>query len=199
MLMAAPETHCAGMPAASTTEQELLDRVRAGEREAFEALYELYFARIYRYVDKRLSNRADTEETVQEVFFNVFSSIDSFRGEAPFAAWVFGLARRTIASRFKKRRHPTVPLLEDDDPQAIDLWATTLRREADPLEAYEASERLARMAEVVENDLSEEQWLLFQLHHLQNHSIHEIARATKKSEDAIKSNLYRARKALLAR
>lgn len=192
--MAAPEA-VTGTPA---DEQILIERIRSGEKAAFELLYERYFNRIYRYCDKRLGNRADTEETVQEVFFNLFSSIDSFRGEAPFAAWVFGLARRTIAARFKKRRHPTVPLT-DEEPQAVDLWATTLRREADPLEAYEASERLARMERVVRDDLSDEQWRLFSLHHLQNYSIHEIARATNKSEDAIKSNLYRARKALLAR
>ena len=44
-----------------------------------------------------------------------------------------------------------------------------------------------------------EQWQLFQLHHIENRSIQEIALATRKSEDAVKSHLYRARRLLLAR
>ena len=47
--------------------------------------------------------------------------------------------------------------------------------------------------------LTGEQRLLFLLHHIQNRSIQEIARQVAKSEDAVKSHLYRARKALLAR
>jgi len=180
------------------TDEALVAGISSGRREGFDALYQRYFPRVYRFVERRLDNRADVEETVQEVFFNLFGSLGSFRGEAPFGAWVFGLTRRTIASRFKRKRHAMVPL-GDEEPEAVDLLLTTVRREADPHQAYEAQERLARMERAVERDLSEEQWRLFRLHHLQNRSIHEIARSLNKSEDAVKSNLYRARKLLLAR
>jgi DNA-directed RNA polymerase specialized sigma24 family protein len=40
--------------------------------------------------------------------------------------------------------------------------------------------------------------MLFELHHLRHHPISEIARRLHKSEDAVKSNLYRTRKLLLA-
>jgi RNA polymerase sigma-70 factor (ECF subfamily) len=185
-------------PAELETDESLVERILAGDETAFESLYNRYFSRIYHYLEKRLRNRADTEETVQEVFFNVFSSIDSYRGEAPFVAWVFGLTRRTLARRFKKKRHTTVPL-GDDETEGLNLLLSSIRREPDPLEAYEASERLARMAEAVSQELSSEQWNLFHLHHLQNRPIQEIARDFDKSVDAVKSNLYRARKVLLAR
>lgn len=180
------------------TDEILVARISGGDRLGFDALYQRYFPRIYRFVERRLDNRADVEETVQEVFFNLFNSLGSFRGDAPFGAWVFGLTRRTIASRFKRKRHATVPF-GDEEPEAVDLLLTTIRREPDPHLAYEAQERLAHMERVVERDLSEEQWSLFRLHHLQNRSIHDIARSLNKSEDAVKSNLYRARKLLLAR
>jgi DNA-directed RNA polymerase specialized sigma24 family protein len=41
--------------------------------------------------------------------------------------------------------------------------------------------------------------MLFRLHHIDDRPISEIAAKLKKSEDAIKSNLYRARKLLLPR
>lgn len=191
--MAAPEP-----TVEPTTDEALVDLLRQGDRDAFETLYDRYLPRIFQYVDRRLRNRADTEETVQEVFFNVFNSIDTFRGEAPFGAWVFGLTRRTIAARFKKKRHATVPL-GDEEPEVMDLLMNSVRREADPLQAYEAREWVSRMDHAYRRELSDEQRTLFQLHHIENHPIQDIARTLRKSEDAVKSNLYRARKVLLAR
>jgi len=176
-------------------DEELVAQVAQGDRSAFDALYARYFQRVFRFVDRRLRNRADVEETVQEVFFHLFSSLPSFRGESPFAAWVFGVTRRTLASRFKRRRPESVSLGEDE-PDGV---ASSLQREPDPHQVYEFHERIARLAAAIECDLSAEQWQLFQLHHLENRSIQEIARETHKSEDAVKSHLYRARRLLLAR
>lgn len=184
--------------AAPRSDEELVAQVAQGDRSAFDLLYERYFPRVFRFVDRRLRNRADVEETVQEVFFHLFSSMPSFRGESPFAAWVFGVTRRTLASRFKRRRPESVSL-DDDEPEGVDSLASSHQREADPHQVYEFHERLARLTAAIECDLSAEQWQLFQQHHLEHRSIQEIARDTRKSEDAVKSHLYRARRLLLAR
>jgi len=177
---------------------ELIQRVVDGDEAAFETLYERYFPRVFGYVRKRLSNRADTEETVQEVFINVFGAIASFRGDAPFSAWVLGVARRTVASRFKKKRHVTVSFEGSEEPETIDIGVPTLYRAPTPHEMYECGERLTRLQERA-GRLTQEQRRLFELHHLEHQSIHDIALILDKSEDAVKSNLYRARKLLLAR
>ena len=187
-MAAADESVQNGVP-----DEALVDRVRGGDVAAFDALYRRYFARIYRFLDRRLNNRADVEETVQEVFINLFSSLDGFRGEAPFAAWVFGLTRRTLANRFKRKRAATVPLPADDADLVEEGVPTT-----DPHLAYEFNERLQRLQRGVD-ELSSDQWELFRLRHLENRSIEEIAQQLAKSEDAVKSHLYRARKVLLAR
>ncbi|MBW2445717.1 MAG: RNA polymerase sigma factor [Deltaproteobacteria bacterium] len=174
----------------------LVRRVIGGDEAAFQALYDLYFPRVYGFVQRRLRNQADTEETVQETFINLLSSIESYRGDAPFGAWVFGVTRRTVASRFKRKQHPMVPLGDDDSSEA---HSANVARPPDPYEAYEFQERLEHMAEVAMCDLTQDQRDLFRLHHLQHHSIQHIAQMLNKSEDSVKSNLYRARKRLLAR
>jgi len=176
-------------------DRALVRRLVGGDESAFPALYERYFPRVYDFVQRRLHNKADTEETVQEVFINLLSSVESWRGDAPFGAWVFGVARRTVASRFKRKQHPMVPLSDDDS----DVPNPSVSRAPCPHEAYEAAERLEQLAGMVRDELSEDQRELFRLHHLQHHSIQHIARMLNKSEDAVKSNLYRARKRLLAR
>jgi RNA polymerase sigma-70 factor, ECF subfamily len=183
---------------APESDEALVAKLRAGDAPAFDLLYERYFKRVYHFVDKRLRNRADSEETTQEVFINIFSSIDSYRGEAAFAAWVFGLTRRTIAARYKRRRHATVPL----DSEEAERGASTSRAAstaATPLEVYEYNERLAQMDAAMQSCLSEEQRVLFRMHHLDDQPIGDIARQLAKSEDAVKSNLYRTRRLLMSR
>jgi len=180
------------------TDEQLVEALARGDRDAFDTVYERYYPRIYRFVDRRMANRADVEETVQEVFINVFSSIHTFRGDAPFAAWVFGLTRRTIANRFKKKRADFVPLVEPEN-ETVPAALHAVQPSSDPHEAYECSERLDRMEAAIRDDLTREQWQLFRLHHLENRPIQEIADVVSKSEDSVKSHLYRARKLLLAR
>lgn len=178
-------------------DEALIQRIEAGDHDAFTTLYERYFPRVLSFVRKRLSNRADAEETVQEVFINIFSSLHTYRREAPFDAWVLGLTRRTIARRFKKKQHPTVPLQVDEE-EAVDPTVPTVRREPSPLEHYEYRERVISIESRARRELSEEQRDLFERHHLRNQPVREIARVLCKSEDAVKSNLYRARKVLFA-
>ena len=190
-------------PRAGQAEQEsdeaLVQRILDGSPEAFDDLYARYIKRIYGFVDKRLRNRADTEETVQEIFIAVFNALESFRGDASFAAWVLGIARRTVANRFKKKRHATVPLEPEEEPSVLDLMIPTISRGTTPLEDYEARERITRLQAAAAEGLSEKQRQLFELHHLEHQSISDIAERLDTSEDAVKSNLYRARKVLLAR
>jgi len=177
------------------SDDALVEAIRGGDEAAFEALYNRYFKRVYHFIRNRLSNIADTEETTQEVFINVFSSIDSFRGEAPLAAWIFGITRRTIAARFKRKRHPTVPLADEGDAMSAQIPASEA---PSPLENCEYQEYVDQLTHTLEQKLSPEQRMLFELHHLQERSIEDIALEVGKSHDAVKSNLYRARRVLLA-
>jgi RNA polymerase sigma-70 factor (ECF subfamily) len=191
--MAAPQVSHAEL----LDDRELVERLRSGDEQAFDELYERYFKRIAYFVGRRIDNRADAEETVQEVFINVFASIGSYRGEAPFVAWIFGLTRRTIAGRFKRKRHPTVPMEEDesDTPVAHPAAPSVVPT---PDQVYDCTERAAQLETYVADRLSADQRALFVLHHLEERPISEIAERLGKSEDSIKSSLYRTRKLLLA-
>ena len=188
-----------GSAQVAPSDEQLVLRVREGDREAFETLYRRFFPRIYRFTQKRMGNRSDVEETVQEIFIATFSSLGAFRGDAPFGAWVYGLARRTIANRFKRKRAETVPW-NDADVAMADAASSAHTSEggSDPHAAYERSERLAQI-ESAARQLSPSQWEYFRLHHLEDVPIDDIARRAQCSRDAVKSHLYRARKMLLAR
>jgi RNA polymerase sigma-70 factor (ECF subfamily) len=176
------------------SDKELIEKITGGEESAFTLLYERYFRRVYAFVDKRTRNRADTEDIVQEVFINIFSSLESFRSEAPFGAWVLGVARRTAANRFKKKQHPTVPFEDTEEAKPPDHSAQHV---PSPFEYYECQEQLKRLQTALEEKLSATQRKLFELHHINHRSIQDIAEVMNKSENSVKSNLYRARRLLL--
>ena len=182
---------------ADESDEALVDHLRAGDRSAFNEIYRRYFKWVYAFLDRRLRNRADTEETTQEVFINIFSSLDSYRGDAPLAAWIFGLTRRTLAARFRRKRHPTVPLFEEDEEASYTILTAGGQPESTPLENYEMSERAERLERALSDEITEDQRRLFEMHHLQSIPIAEIARRLSKSEDSVKSGLYRTRKLLL--
>jgi RNA polymerase sigma factor (sigma-70 family) len=180
------------------SDEDLITLILEEDPEAFTHLYERYFKRIYHFVNRRMNNSADVEETVQEVFINVFSSLDGYRHEAPFVAWIFGVTRRTIASRFKKKQHPMVSLEEEHaDTASMDIGSATMMPPS-AIETIEYKQRITTIGRLVKNRLTREQQVLFELHHLQERPIQEIAQTLNKSENAIKSNLYRTRKILLA-
>lgn len=180
----------------AATDEELLERLLGGDGSAFDLLYDRYYSRVFHFLNRRMRNRADVEETTQEVFYNLFSSLESFRHQGPFGAWVFGITRRTLANRFKKRRIESVSLPEEE-MDAIPA-SQAVSSSIDPHEAYEYGERLERIAEAA-NELSPAQRRLFELHHIEFQSIEAIARLTQRSEDSVKSHLYRTRRLLLAR
>ena len=172
-----------------SSDAELVQQILGGSREHFELLYEAYFPRVYRFALKRLSDPAEAEDVAQEVFFTVFNVLDSYQGNAPLIIWIFGITRNTVNRRFRRKR-PGIESL--DAPEAREVPALQA-----PVDRSVEARRMLRLCEAaIENDLTPLQRRIFHLKHLRQQSIRTIARALGKSEDAIKANLYRMRRAL---
>jgi RNA polymerase sigma-70 factor (ECF subfamily) len=53
-------------------ERAWVDRVRAGDVDAFEALYRTYWQRLYAFAFRYVHSKEDAEEVAQEVFFRIW-------------------------------------------------------------------------------------------------------------------------------
>lgn len=171
-----------------SSDRELVDQILSGSREHFEMLYEAYFPRVYRFALKRLGDPGEAEDVAQEVFFTVFRALGSYEGTAPLLIWIFGVTRNTVNRRFRKAR----PRLESLDGDAREVAGRSVCAER----AVDARRMLRLCEAVIENDLTPLQRRIFHLKHLRRQSIRSIAEALGKSEDAIKANLYRMRRAI---
>ena len=171
------------------SDQELVEQILKGDREAFELLYETYFRRIYRFALRRLGDAGEAEDVAQEVFLTVIKVLPSFQGTSSLLVWMFGITRNKVNRRFRGRRARLEPL---DEGEGSELAAEQPSTD----QAVEARRMLNRCEAVIENDLTPLQRRIFHLKHLRQQSIRTIATALGKSEDAIKANLYRMRRAL---
>ena len=172
-------------------EAELVARAAAGSREDFERLYETYFPRVYRFALKRLGDAGEAEDVTQDVFITVHRVLHSWAGNSSLLVWIFGITRNTVNRRFRRAR----PHMEQlDAPGARDISAPGVL----PDQVVDARRMLGRCEEVIERELTPLQRRIFHLKHLRLQPIRVIAQALGKSEDAIKANLYRMRRAIAA-
>jgi RNA polymerase sigma-70 factor (ECF subfamily) len=88
---------------------ESLARQAVSSPAAFAELYRRHAARIYRYHLACAGAEADAQDLTTQTFLAALEGLAGFRGEAGFAAWLMGIARR-IAAGFFRRRRPETPL-----------------------------------------------------------------------------------------
>ena len=117
-----------------------LAAVRAAQRDpaAFAVLYHRYLDAVYSYAFYQLADHHDAEDATARTFMAALRAIRSFRDEgASFRAWLFRIARNTIANahRTRSRRRtepmeaiPLEPPAPDADPAGLALRAEEARR-----------------------------------------------------------------------
>lgn len=116
------------------TDAELVQRCRAGDSEAWDALVERFSRYVYAICSQgfRLSD-ADAEDVFQEVFTRVYTRLDTLRDDAAIRPWIAQLTRRlcldTLASA--RREQPTgEPIEEGADDALAELDEAFVVREA---------------------------------------------------------------------
>jgi RNA polymerase sigma-70 factor (ECF subfamily) len=175
------------------SDQELVRRIALGDERAFNLLYDRYFQRVYSFVFLRLRNRADAEEVVQEVFTAVFRSIEGYRGQSSLLAWVYGIAKNTVNNHIRRAKAQELRI-ERAEPELL--------RSSRSLDSCTPEEHLSlrRCEEAIQEQLeSVAGWHaeVFVLRHLEDLPIGEIARRVHRSNDAVRSSLYRMKKLLV--
>ncbi len=174
------------------SDRELVDEILSGNRDQFNLLYKTYFPRVYRFALKRLGDAGEAEDVTQEVFLTLLSALPSYRGQSSLLVWIFGITRNKVNRRLRRPRPRLEPL---EEGSALDVAGSEPATD----EAVDARRILSRCEEILENDLTPLQRRIFHMKHLRRQPIRAIADALGKSEDAVKANLYRMRRAMTDR
>lgn len=109
---------------ADPAERELLERLRAGQPDAYAEFVRAFEAPVYRAALAALGSPADAEEAAQDAFVSAFRTIAAFRGESSLKTWIVAIAWRKALTRRRKLQWLRL--------RTVTPWA---EGEADPLDA----------------------------------------------------------------
>jgi RNA polymerase sigma-70 factor, ECF subfamily len=85
------------------TDEIWIQRLKSGDKKAFNELVILYKNRVITTCYRFLLDREDAEDVSQDVFIEVFQSIKSFRGDSKLSTWIFRIAVSKSLDEIKKR------------------------------------------------------------------------------------------------
>ena len=94
----------------SLTDEEIVDRVRAGDRALFELILRRHNERIYRTVRSILRDEAEVEDAMQQAYVDAFAHLGDFAGRARFSTWLTRIAVHEALAR-KRRQRPEGELM----------------------------------------------------------------------------------------
>jgi RNA polymerase sigma-70 factor (ECF subfamily) len=180
-------------PAAS--DEQLLGRFKAGEREALEELFRRYRQPAYRVAVRLLGNEADALDALQEGFVKALTHLDSFQGRSSFKTWLLRVVSNAALDLGRQRgRRETLSL---DAPLAADATDARLLTPDDASRGLERAD-LRTLLDQALATLSEPQRQTFVLHADAGLSYREVAEATGVSIGTVMSRLFYARQKLRA-
>ena len=147
----------------------------AMDSKAFEAQYDAYVRKIYKYVYYRTQHRETAEDLTSQVFLKAFDKLDGFdEARGTFSAWIYGIARNALTDHYRSSR---------DTVDIDDVW--DLHSDEDIVRDAEARERVEKLRPYLQA-LPKDQRELVILRLWDGLSYAEIAEVTGRSEDACK-------------
>jgi RNA polymerase sigma-70 factor (ECF subfamily) len=182
----------------------LVDRARAGDARAFEALVRRYQGWVFTLALRMVGDRAEAEDVAQEVFLKAYRGLPDFRGASRFTTWLYTIATRHCLTHLEARaRRPRAydPVGSaaggegDELPSAVDRLPDGAPLADALLERWD----LARMVQAELQQLKEEHRVILILRDIQGLAYEEIAEVLGVELGTVRSRLHRARMDLRAR
>jgi RNA polymerase sigma-70 factor (ECF subfamily) len=168
-------------------EAVLTARARRGDKEAYGDLYERYLDAIFRYIFYRVGHHHDAEDLTEQVFLKAWESIDRYREEVPFKAWVYRIAHNMVIDHYRGRKD-VIELGENSDiPE----------KKAGMEEKLLLEERSTTLAKAISRLSAQHQHVLV-LRFINGFSVREVAQILDRSEGAVRVLQHRALKAARA-
>ncbi len=107
------------------SDEELVERIQAGDTAAFDLIVDRYKNRVYSYALRMLRNPETANEVSQDIFLRAYRYLDRFRGDAKFSTWFYTIVSSTCKNAAsyhglrEKHRENTAHAADGEDRQDI--------------------------------------------------------------------------------
>jgi RNA polymerase sigma-70 factor (ECF subfamily) len=176
-------------------DQELVARVQAGDKSAFDLLVRKYQNKIAKLISRYVYDHSEVEDVTQETFIKAYRAISGFRGESAFYTWLYRIAINTAKNYLvsQGRRLPNSGLNSDE---------AEANEESGNLREIATPEHSALTGEIAETVISamralpEDLRTAITLREIEGLSYDEIAAVMDCPIGTVRSRIFRAREAI---
>jgi RNA polymerase sigma factor (sigma-70 family) len=173
-------------------EEELIKNLQQGVQEAFKRVVELYQDMVYNTVISIVQNEEDAEDMTQEVFVQVYQSVNSFKGESKFSTWLYRISiSKALDHEKRKKRKKRFAFIQR-------LFGENGEEKHHPVEfnhpgvILDNKEKAAELFRALKK-IPDNQRIAFMLNKIEGLSNNEIAEIMNTSFYAVESLLARAK------
>jgi len=170
-----------------SSDEALLLAFKAGDRYAYELIYERYWQLLYRFSRKMLQDDTVAKDVVQEVFTAVWTKMPTLQTNPPLAAYLYTLTRNRIFDMAKRTKV---------EKKYLESLATFIQTGGVPPDRLFIEKELYDIIEAEIRNLPERMRLVFEMSRKQYKSNQEIAEALNLSNKTVKNQLSSALKIL---
>ncbi|MGI9228462.1 MAG: RNA polymerase sigma factor RpoE [Gammaproteobacteria bacterium] len=180
---------------AGETDQILVERVKAGDKKAYDALVIKYQTRVVNLVSRFVRNRSDALDVAQEAFIKAYCALPNFRGDSAFYTWLYRIAVNTaknhLATQARRPRETDQDYMEMEQFEADDA----LKEQATPEKLLLTDEIQATVIAAIEG-LPKDLNTAIVLREIEGLSYEEIATVMECPIGTVRSRIFRAREAI---
>lgn len=161
----------------------LLRRIAQGDEKAFVELFRAINRRVFLFALRRLGDREDAEEVLNDTAVELWKHPDRFQGDSKFMTYVLGIAYNKANSLLRSRR------CREEDP--VEDFESVPGDDPTPFDAVWGKEKLAAIARCM-NRLSNRQRIIVHLAYFEDLSREEIGRIIDCEGNAVRQHLWQA-------
>jgi RNA polymerase sigma-70 factor (ECF subfamily) len=177
------------------TDKQLIERVKKGEKAAYDLLVLKYQQRIVNLVSRFVRNQSDALDVTQEAFIKAYRALPNFRGESAFYTWLYRIAVNTAKNHLAvQSRRPSGNNYDVSEIEQIE-GADALKEQATPESLLLRDELQATVLKAIE-DLPEDLKTAIMLREIEGLSYEEIASVMECPIGTVRSRIFRAREAI---
>ena len=178
-------------------EQDFINDLKGGKQFAYGKLIDDFQKKVFATCISFVPNKEDAEDIAQEVFVEVFNSINKFKGNSKLSTWIYRITTNKclefIRKKNTKKRFAFLQsIMGNEIPMDKTGYFTEMNHPGIILENKEKSETLF----IAINQLPDAQKIVFTLHKVDGKSYQEISDITEKSVSSVESLMFRAKKNL---
>ena len=179
---------------------DLVQRVKNGDKEAFNLLVLKYQRKVGRLVRRLVSNSDEADDVVQDAFIKAYRALPQFRGDSAFYTWLYRIAVNTAKNHLVSRGKRPISLSEltsnEGDDESFEVPVVTIDNNTP--EAELMSRQIAEAVNRAVSALPEELQTALSLREIDGLSYEEIAEAMNCPIGTVRSRIFRALEAVAA-